>query len=84
MLDPTPMTERIDLDPPVLEGRRQSAVPLSDFHSMEVLGSVPVWVLSGLRLERMGSREVSTGWNVGVYRMALVDDAESSFLDDEV
>jgi hypothetical protein len=41
---------------------------LSDFQSMEVLGSVPIWVLTGLRLERTGARLVAPGWVVGVYK----------------
>lgn len=71
MLDPNSSTERIDLRSTDREGRIQDIVPASDFHSMEVLGSVPIWVLSGLRLVRTGSRTVVTGWEVGVYRMGL-------------
>lgn len=52
-----------------LEAPVPHEVSLSDFSGMEVLGSVPIWVLSGLRLERVGHRMVSNQWPVGVYRM---------------
>lgn len=38
---------------------------------MEVLGSVPVWVLGGLRLHRKGWRHLQAGWVVGVYMMDI-------------
>jgi|GEM_PF-4974761 len=65
MFGPHPATA-LDIDPP--------ESPLSSFQSMEVLGSVPIWVLSGLRLERTGARIVAPGWAVGVYRTE--DDGE--------
>ena len=79
MLDPNPSTEPIDHRSSDREGRIQNIVPASDLHGMEVLGSVPIWVLSGLRLERMGSRTVATGWEVGVYRMGLSNDHGKGF-----
>lgn len=35
----------------------------------EVLGTVPIWVLAGFRLERIGWRRQDSGWSVGVYRL---------------
>lgn len=46
---------------------------------MEVLGSVPIWVLSGLRLHRVGWRHLQSGWVVGVFEM----DISAMDLDDE-
>ncbi|MBK9578076.1 MAG: hypothetical protein IPK50_09345 [Fibrobacterota bacterium] len=46
--------------------------PSSDADSMlppEVLGTVPIWVLAGFRLERIGWRRQDSGWSVGVYRL---------------
>lgn len=81
MLDPNTSTERIDLRSTDREGRIQGIAGAPDFHSMEVLGSVPIWVLSGLRLVRMGSRVVVAGLEVGVYRMELSNDDDQGFLE---
>lgn len=35
----------------------------------EVLGTVPIWVLAGFRLERIGWRRQESGWSAGVYRL---------------
>lgn len=35
----------------------------------EVLGTVPIWVLAGFRLKRIGWRRQDSGWSVGVYRL---------------
>jgi len=82
MLDPNPLTEHIGLPASDREGRIQNVMLASDFQSMEVLGSVPVWVLSGLRLERMGSRTVATGWEVGVYRMKPSNEHENGVVEE--
>lgn len=50
---------------------------LADLHGMEVLGSVPVWVLGGLRLHRKGWRHLQAGWVVGVYEMDISAIAEA-------
>ena len=42
---------------------------LSDMDGLEIMGSVPIWVLSGLRVEWTGWRSLDSGWTVGVYRM---------------
>ena len=48
---------------------------------LEVLGSVPVWVLGGMRLERLGERKMPNGWVVGVYQMDVAEfDSEDSSL----
>ena len=81
MLDPNPTTPGIR---PISSNQtleRQRLVPSEDFHSLEILGSVPVWGLTGLRLERLGIRRISEGWEVGVYRMGLAMDGDSDFFD---
>ena len=73
-------------DAPVLssEASPQQAAPavpalsLADLQAMEVLGSLPVWVLSGLRLKRIGWRHLQSGWVVGVFKM----DVPESHLND--
>lgn len=40
---------------------------------LEVLGTVPVWVLGGMRLERLGERRMPNGWVVGVYQMDIAE-----------
>jgi len=50
---------------------------LSDMEELEIMGSVPIWILSGLRLERTGWRSLDSGWTVGIYRMDA--SAESGF-----
>lgn len=48
---------------------------------LEVLGSVPVWVLGGMRLERLGERTMENGWVVGVYQMDVAEyESEDSSL----
>jgi hypothetical protein len=37
------------------------------------MGTVPVWVLSGLRLERVGQQRLPNGWVVGVYQMEAAE-----------
>jgi hypothetical protein len=81
MLDPNPVTENFQLASSKPERRLPGDAFASDFRSMEVLGSVPVWVLSGLRLERTGSRLVAAGWEVGVYRMDLAKDDGKDFFE---
>ena len=81
MLDPNTSTERLVLHSTDQEGQIQDIVPASDFHSMEVRGSVPIWVLSGLRLVRLGSRVVVAGLEVGVYRMGLTNDDDQGSLE---
>lgn len=51
---------------------------LSDMDGLEVMGSVPLWVLCGLRLKRTGWRSLDSGWTVGLYRM---DTDEASGID---
>jgi hypothetical protein len=70
MFLPNPLTGSLDPVTPATLARELHEATLSDLQSMEVLGSVPIWVLSGLRLERMGERLVAPGWAVGVYRTA--------------
>jgi hypothetical protein len=48
---------------------------------LEILGSVPVWGLCGLRLERLGSRRIAEGWEVGVYRMGLAREEFRDFFE---
>ncbi len=43
----------------------------SEMHGLEILGSVPVWVLAGMRLHRVGWRHHQAGWVAGVYEMDL-------------
>jgi hypothetical protein len=40
---------------------------LADLHGREVVGSVPIWALAGLRVHRTGWRQMQAGWVVGVY-----------------
>jgi len=47
----------------------------------EVLGTVPIWVLAGFRLERIGWRRQDSGWSVGVYRL---EEAEPDLEDIEL
>ena len=51
------------------------ASSLTNLHGLEVMGSVPIWVLSGLRLHRVGWKHMQSGWVVGVYEMdaSLID-----------
>ena len=51
---------------------------MSDMDGLEVMGSVPLWVLCGLRLKRTGWRSLDSGWTVGLYRM---DTDEASGID---
>ncbi len=75
--------------PSILQAASQPGAPaltLSDLHGMEVLGSVPVWVLGGLRLHRKGWRHLQAGWVVGVYLMdisAIADDADDDVRSDK-
>ena len=60
--------------PTILQAANQPGGPvltLEDLHGMEVLGSVPVWILGGLRLHRKGWKHLQTGWVVGVYVMDI-------------
>jgi len=81
MLDPNPTTVGIRPRPSNPRGERQIQAPSEDFHSLEILGSVPVWGLCGLRLERLGSRRISEGWEVGVYRMGLAREEFQDFFE---
>ena len=82
MLHPNPMTASIDLAPSGLEGGIHNRVLAEDYRSIEVLGSVPLRVLAGFRLERTGSRRAVAGWDVGVYRMDIdQDDGPDCFED---
>lgn len=78
MRAPDPTTKTIALEPSDQERQIQirNRIPASDFASIEVLGSAPVWVLSGLRLERTGSRLVSSGWEVGVFHIGRAKDRD--------
>lgn len=38
--------------------------------SFSVLGTVPIWVLSGLRLVRTGFGRLPNGWPVGLYSLS--------------
>lgn len=40
---------------------------------LRIMGTVPVWVLSGLRLERVGQQRLPNGWVVGVYQMEAAE-----------
>jgi hypothetical protein len=80
MLDPDPMTESFDRASSKLAPGMPSSGSESDFWNMEVLGSVPIWVLSGLRLKRTGSRRITAGWEVGVFRINLTKDDDKNFL----
>ncbi len=44
---------------------------LADLHGMEVVGSVPIWALGGLRLHKTGWRQMQPGWVVGVYQLDI-------------
>jgi len=44
---------------------------LADLHGMEVVGSVPIWALAGLRVHKTGWRQMQAGWVVGVYQMDI-------------
>jgi len=68
MFFPNPVTGSLDSMTPASLALQLQEATLSDLQRMEVLGSVPIWVLSGLRLERTGARQVAPGWAVGVYR----------------
>jgi len=74
MVSPNPMvghSESAPADP--------AASDLGD-QVLEVLGTVPVWVLGGMRLERLGERTMPNGWVVGVYQMDIAefDDDDTS------
>jgi hypothetical protein len=47
------------------------ALSLADLHGMEVVGSVPIWALAGLRVHKAGWRQMQSGWVVGVYEMDI-------------
>ena len=47
------------------------ALSLADLHGMEVVGSVPIWALAGLRVHKTGRRQMQAGWVVGVYLMDI-------------
>ena len=71
------------ISPTILQAANQPGAPalsLEDLHGMEVLGSVPVWVLGGLRLHRKGWKHLQSGWVVGVYVMdisCLIDETSA-------
>lgn len=48
-----------------------AALTLADLHGMEVVGSVPIWALAGLRVHKTGWRQMQAGWVVGVYEMDI-------------
>ncbi|HQF53962.1 MAG TPA: hypothetical protein PK208_02460 [Fibrobacteria bacterium] len=77
--DETPQVPTIS--PSILYAASQPGGPaltVADLHGMEVLGSVPVWVLGGLRLHRKGWRHLQAGWVVGVYEMDISAIADTS------
>lgn len=82
MLDPHPTTEGICFAPIDLNSKTRNPDASSDVGNMEILGSVPVWALAGLRLQRVGFRLVTADWEVGVYRIAIAPDKDLDFLDD--
>lgn len=62
-------------------GQTGPALTLADLHGMEVVGSVPIWALAGLRVHKTGWRQMQAGWVVGVYQMdisAIAPDEEST------
>lgn len=78
MVSSNPMVGRPESAPadpaPDLEGS-----PAEVDQVLEVLGTVPVWVLGGMRLERLGERQMPNGWVVGVYQMDIAEfDSEES------
>jgi len=88
-LDETPEVPAISILPPADSPEVAPSLTLAELHGMEVLGSVPVWVLSGLRMHRVGWRHLQSGWVVGVYEIdvsavdaSVIDGGDSSF-DDE-
>ncbi|MEK7391184.1 MAG: hypothetical protein AAB214_01345 [Fibrobacterota bacterium] len=60
-----------------------SSLTLAELHGMEVLGSVPIWVLAGLRMHRVGWRHLQSGWVVGVYEID-VSAVDASLMDSNI
>jgi len=81
MVSPNPMvghSESATADP---AASGLDASPDMGDQVLEVLGTVPVWVLGGMRLERLGERKMPNGWVVGVYQMDIAEfDSEDSSL----
>jgi hypothetical protein len=59
------------LPEPRSSGQSGQALTLADLHGMEVVGSVPIWALAGLRVHKTGWRQMQAGWVVGVYQMDI-------------
>jgi hypothetical protein len=87
-LDETPEVPVTSILPTEDATEATPTLTLAELHGMEVLGSVPVWVLSGLRMHRVGWRHLQSGWVVGVYEIdvsavdASVADSEGSEFDE--